>query len=70
MNPPQEVPTTLELMQARRHGEISGEEYDLLMEPERAQLGGGVLVNDELDSFNGKICESERCFAVSVGDCV
>jgi len=36
-DPSQEVPTTLELMQARRRGEISREEYDLLMEPERAQ---------------------------------
>ena len=37
VDPSQEVPTTLELMQARRRGEISREEYDLLMEPERAQ---------------------------------
>jgi len=35
LNPAQKVPTTLELMQARRRGEISPEEYDLLMEPER-----------------------------------
>ena len=27
----------MELMQARRRGEISPEEYDLLMEPERAR---------------------------------
>ena len=35
LNPAQKVPTALELMQARRRGEISREEYDLLMEPER-----------------------------------
>ena len=35
LNPAQKVPTALELMQARRRGEISPEEYDLLMEPER-----------------------------------
>jgi len=34
-DPSQEVPTALELMQARRRGEISPEEYDLLMEPGR-----------------------------------
>ena len=37
LNPAQKVPTALELMQARRRGEISPEEYDLLMEPERAR---------------------------------
>ena len=37
VGPSREVPTTLELMQARRRGEISREEYDLLTEPERAQ---------------------------------
>jgi hypothetical protein len=37
LNPAQKVPTALELMQARRRGEISREEYDLLMEPERAR---------------------------------
>ena len=36
VGPSREVPTTLELMQARRRGEISREEYDLLTEPERA----------------------------------
>jgi hypothetical protein len=35
LNPAQKVPTALELMQARRRGEISPQEYDLLMEPER-----------------------------------
>jgi hypothetical protein len=37
LNPSQTVPTALELIQARRRGEISPEEYDLLMEPERAR---------------------------------
>jgi hypothetical protein len=37
LNPSQKVPTALELIQARRRGEISPEEYDLLMEPERAR---------------------------------
>ena len=37
VGPSREVPTPLELMQARRRGEISREEYDLLTEPERAQ---------------------------------
>ena len=35
LSPAQKVPTALELMQARRRGEISPEEYDLLMEPGR-----------------------------------
>ncbi|MDA9918013.1 hypothetical protein N9D44_01740 [Pontimonas sp.] len=37
VGPSREVPTTLELMQARRRGEISREEYELFMEPERAR---------------------------------
>ena len=35
LSPAQKVPTALELMQARRRGEICPEEYDRLMEPER-----------------------------------
>ena len=49
--PSQEVPTTLELMLAQRRGEISREEYELFMEPERARQAAELKEQAQRDQL-------------------